>query len=80
MPKTSHLCEFLARVDTSTSPGQVAAMQVSYLDRVTEADAVVMEAPGATAAVDYAGLAALMHDDDLAALKAAVDAEIASRA
>lgn len=80
MPKTSHLYEFLARVDTSTTPGQVVGMHVTYLDRVTEADVVLLQAPGQTVPVDYAGLASLMHDTDLAALKWAVDAEIASRA
>lgn len=81
LTKTEHLYEFMARVGTGeVNTGRVVGMQVTYLDRVLDGAVTVIERTGRTAPVDYAGLAALMHDDDLAALKIAVDAEIASRA
>lgn len=77
---TEHLYEFLARVGTSTeTAGRVVGMQVTYLDRMQDDEAVVIERVGRTAGVDWTGLVALMHEDDQDALKAALDAAVEAR-
>lgn len=77
---TEHLYEFLARVGTDEeAAGRVVGMQVTYLDRVADGETVAFERTGRTAAVDWEGLVALMHEDDQDAMKLALDAAVAAR-
>jgi hypothetical protein len=80
--RTTHLYEFLARVETDPLAlyGRVVGMHVSEIERFSEDGQVLYERILSAASIDYTNLAVLMHNDDLAALKAAVDAEIAARA
>lgn len=78
---TKHLYEFLARFATSgPDTGRIVGLQATMLDRVSTDGTVDIERTGATAPATYAEVAAMLHDDDLAALKSVIDAEIESRA
>lgn len=78
-----HFYEMLARLETDADPtkGRVVGMHVAKERRITddETDTVVATSLLPAEPLDFVGLAALMTDDQLAALKAAVDAEIAGR-
>lgn len=76
---SEHFENFYARLTDDpldSSVARISAMQVQKRIVATDGSGLV----GARVeAVDYAGLCVLMHDDDLAALKVAIEAEIAAR-
>jgi hypothetical protein len=78
--RTVHLYEFLARVDTSQpAPAPIVGMHVTNIERFSEDGNVLSERPLPAQPVDFAALAALMSDENLASAVAAFQAEIASR-
>jgi hypothetical protein len=75
--KTERLVQFIATVDGAGTE-RILGMQVTYVIRYNE-NGVITEHPGRTAPVNFAGLVALMHEDDQDLLKAALDAAVAAR-
>jgi hypothetical protein len=79
--RTVHFYEALFRLaPAGEDTAEVLGVQVSSLERFTEDDVVLFERVLPAAPADFAGVAAVLADDDLAALKAAVDNEVAGRA
>lgn len=71
--RTTHLYEFLARVSTAPeNGGRLVGMHVTHLERFSEGAEVLSERLMPAQPIDFAGLVALMHPDDIAALIAAV--------
>jgi hypothetical protein len=75
---TEHFESFYAKLETDpldAAQASVVSMQVTKRRVHDNGDAVALSPQS----LDWAGLAELMSDDDLTALKAAVDAEVTSR-
>ena len=78
--RTTHLYEFLARVDTTQpAPAPIVGMHVTNIERFTEDGNVIAERPLPAQAVDFAALAALMSSDNLTAAIAAFQSELDGR-
>lgn len=82
--ESEHFHEFLARLQNDSgdpTKGQVLGMHVQKRRVIVDDQTGVIRSSTVLPAVSvgWAGLALLMNDTDLAALKAAVDAETASR-
>ena len=67
---------FYAKLEDGEDGASVIAMQMVYKITATDGSGLV---GSRTEAVDFEQLATIMSDDVLAAVKAAVDAEVASR-
>lgn len=72
----TRLYEFLARVARVDGADRVVGMHAVNITEIVDdaTDAVVSATLGAATPLDWAGLVALMHEDDRAALSAALEA------
>lgn len=72
LEERTRLYELLARLEHSPSGDRIAGMQVQTITEILRDGAVISATLGAAQPVDFAGLAALLHPDDRAALRAAL--------
>ena len=72
LTERTRLYELLARLDRIDKGDRVVGMQVQTITEILRDGEVIATTINPAQALDWAGLAAMMHDDDKAALAAAM--------